>query len=119
MKRLKSFSYAFNGIWYLFTTQHNARIQLVIAVLAIILGFVLGISSVEWCIILLSIGSVLSMEAINTAVEHLSDTLHPENNSGIKIVKGVAAGAVLIVSLIAGMVGLIIFAPKILILLGC
>ena len=118
-KRLKSFSYALNGIRYLFITQHNAWIQVVIGIIAIISGIVLQISSVEWCIILLSIGSVLSIEAINTAIEHLSDTLHPDKSPGIKTAKDVAAGGVLIISIIAGLVGLIIFVPKILILFGC
>jgi len=116
-QRLKSFRYAFAGIKYLLRTQHNAWIQSAMAILVIGMGIIFRISASEWCIILLCIGSVLSMEAVNTAIEKLSDTLHPERHEGIRIVKDVAAGAVLIASCIALIAGLIIFAPRILAIL--
>jgi diacylglycerol kinase (ATP) len=116
-QQIRSFRYAFAGIRYLVTTQHNAWIQLSIGVLTILAGIILDIDRLEWCIILLCIGAVLSMEALNTSIELLADTLHPGQHDGIRKVKDVAAGAVLIVSIVALFAGLFIFAPRIITLL--
>ncbi len=118
-KRLLSFSFAWKGIRYHFTTQHNAWIQLSVALLVIVTGFFLHVSSAEWCILLLCTGLVLSMEVVNTAIETLSDTLHPGISSGIEKVKDVSAAAVLIISIVAVITGLIIFVPRLLTVLGC
>jgi diacylglycerol kinase (ATP) len=111
--RLKSFAYAFKGLSYFFRTQHNTWIQLVIAAVAVALGFYLHISSSEWCWISASIGFVLVAELFNTAIETLTDLVSPVFNEKAGRVKDVAAGAVLIASLTAAVIGAIIFIPKI------
>ena len=111
-KQLISFRYAFAGIVHLLSTQHNAWIQSALAILVIAMGFFFKISPIEWCIVLLCIGTVLSLEAVNTSIEKLADTVHPGKHEGIRIAKDAAAGAVLIASFIALIIGLIIFAPR-------
>ncbi len=112
-KFFRGFAFAFQGITYFFKTQLNARVELTIAILVIFSGFLFGISNTEWLVVLLCIGSVLSMEIINTAIEALCDKISPEHNEKIGIVKDLAAGAVLFISFITFIIGLIIFTPHI------
>lgn len=114
MKRLlKSIDYALQGLKFFFQNEKNGRVEFCASIIAVLLGFLLHISDMEWCTVLLCIGGVLSLEIFNTSLEKLVDHLHPEKHSNIKIVKDLAAGAVLIFSLIAAIIGFIIFLPKI------
>jgi len=112
-KRIKSFGYAFAGLLYLVKAEPNARIHLVATIVAIALSIFFKISAFEWMIILIVIGLVWAMEAINTAIEKLSDHLFPETHETARIAKDVAAGAVLVCALVALACGAIIFLPKI------
>ena len=113
IKRLiKSFGHALKGLKLLFLSQRNAIIHLCLMGLAVILGVLLKISFTEWTIIVLSSGMVIAAESFNTALEKLSDTIHPERNEGIGSAKDIAAGSVLITAIAALVVGIIIFLPK-------
>ena len=112
-RRIKSLSYVFNGLKILIKEEHNFRIHTGVALGAVIIGFLLQISSFEWMVLLLSMSLVLSMEAINTVLENLADYISPGYNEFIKKVKDVSAAAVFISALFAVMIGLIIFIPKI------
>jgi len=111
-KLIKSFSNAARGIAILFKSQLNAKIEFSIAVFVVLAGFYFSISSTEWMAILLCIALVLGLEGINTAIELLADKLHPGFDINIGKCKDVAAGAVLIASIVAAIIGFIIFAPK-------
>lgn len=76
-------------------------------------GFYYDISVNEWIAQLLAIGLVMGIEGLNTAVEKISDYIQPEVDPKIGFIKDVSAGAVMIVSIIASIVGLIIYIPKI------
>ena len=115
--RLKSFGYAFNGIKILLKTEHNARIHLVAAILALVLSYLLCISKMEWIIILFCIGWVFMAELFNSAIEYLADFVCKEQNKTIAKVKDLAAAGVLISAFISALIGLIIFVPKVLTLL--
>ena len=110
-KRIKSFGYAFSGILAA-AGQTNFRIQLVAAIITIILGFVLNISNYEWLIVILLCGLVLTVETINTAIEKIVDFISPNWDTKAGIIKDLAAGAVLIISIVAFVAGIIIFLPK-------
>lgn len=112
-KRLLSFKYAAQGIWTLFNTQPNARIHLFILVIVVIAGRWSGISRLEWLILVLTFGLVLVAEAMNTALEFLTDLASPDHHPLAGKAKDVAAGAVLIAAIIAVIVGVIIFLPRI------
>ena len=112
-KRLKSFVYAFNGLKLFFRTEHNARIHIAAAILVVFLGKLLKISNCEWCLLSVVIGIVFISEIFNTAIEQLTDMISPEYSEKAKIVKDLAAGAVLMASVIALTVGLIVFVSKI------
>lgn len=112
-KETRSFKNAFKGIAFFLKSETHAKIHLIVAFIVIAAGFVLKINLTEWCIIIISIGFVLTSEAINTAIEKIIDLVSPEYNKIAGIVKDIAAGAVLISSITVAVVGLIIFLPKI------
>ncbi|MCZ4245807.1 diacylglycerol kinase family protein [Pedobacter punctiformis] len=111
-ERIKSFSYAFNGLRLFFISEHNGRIHLVAAVVAIALSFYLHLSTFEWIAILSVIAAVLIAEILNTSVEKLADLVSTDIHPKIKIVKDLAAAAVLIAVILALAVGCFIFIPK-------
>ncbi len=111
-KRLQSFGYAFRGIAIFFQTQTNAKIQVSIAAFIILLGFLLQIVWYEWALLIFAIGLVLSAEAMNTAIEFLTDLVSPTYNEKAAKVKDVAAGAVLLTAITAILIAMLIFIPK-------
>lgn len=116
-KRLKSFIYAFNGIRLVAISQPNFIIHIVGALLAILLGIILKISINEWLSIIIVIGVVLAAEIINSAIEDIVNFISPEKNQLAGKIKDMAAGAVLVTAIMALIVGIIIFLPKLLLLL--
>jgi diacylglycerol kinase (ATP) len=110
--RIMSFKFAMEGIISFFKTEHNAWIHCIAAVAVISAGFIFKINKYEWCWIISSISLVFILEMINTAIEILCDVVSPEINPQIKRIKDIAAGAVLVASLAAVVIGLIIFVPK-------
>lgn len=115
--RFKSTTHAWRGLSIFIRTTHNSWLHIFFGILAIYLGFVLHISSIEWVMIIFSIGLVIITEAMNTAFEIDIDLTSPTYHPYARDTKDVAAGAVLLSVLVAGIVGLIIFLPKILILI--
>lgn len=112
--RILSFKYAFWGIETLFRETPNAVIQLVAAIAAILSGLFFHITNAEWLILILSIGGVLTMETINSALENLSDyASKKEMQPTIRKVKDLSAAAVLIMAIAALAIGLVIFLPRI------
>lgn len=113
--RVEAFKHAFNGIYILFTEEPNSKIQGVLTILALLMGYFLRISSIEWIILCIVIGLVFTMEAINSAIEHLADfTCNKEFEESIKKTKDLSAAAVLFSAITALIAGLIIFLPKLL-----
>ena len=116
MERIKSFKYAFDGLKTLFVEEHNARIHLVSAVIAIALGFGLKISLTEWVVLVIVMALVFICELFNTALETLSDFVSPERHELIKKVKDLAAAGVIVSAISALITGIIVFLPKIILL---
>ncbi len=107
-----SFKYAWAGIAYAFQTQRNFRVHTSIGILAIILCWALQVSHVEVAVICLTIGAVLVMEILNTALESLVDlTVGQTYHELAKIAKDCAAGAVLMAAIVALLIAVLIFAP--------
>lgn len=116
-KRINSFRCAFQGISSLFKETPNFLIQLAGAIVALLMGLFFRISNVEWLILVLLIGYILSLEAINSALENLSDyACKKEIHPTIKKVKDLSAAAVLIMAMAALVVGVTIFLPRIVLL---
>lgn len=113
---LKGFLFAFNGLFVFFRHERNGRVQLTIAVLAVVLGLFFSLPPREWITLLFCIASVLSLEMINSAIEKLCNLVHPDYHPAIKVVKDISAAAVLWFSIFSAIIGSIIFIPKILLL---
>ena len=114
---LQTFRDAWRGIVSVAKTEFNFRVHLSCLVLVLVFGWFLKVSSMEWIALTLCVGFVLFSEILNTALEYLADAVHPEVDPGIGKAKDASAGAVFVASLAAGIVGAIIFLPKIWILL--
>jgi diacylglycerol kinase (ATP) len=116
--RVESFRCAFRGVWTMLVSQHNAWIHLLATVCACGLGLLLGISSLEWCAIVVAIVMVWAAEALNTAFELLCDVASPEFHPLIQKGKDVAAAAVLLTAVGAVLIGLLVFGPHLLRIAG-
>jgi len=114
---LRSFGYAFSGIRTLIISQPNARIHAAATAIVMAGAFLLGLSWMEWCVIVLTVAAVWTAEALNTALEYLADAASPEFHPLVKKAKDVAAGGVLVTALGSVIVGFLVFGPRLLFLL--
>ncbi len=112
-KAIRSFRYAFQGLADLFGNELNARIHAFFAVAAVAAGLFFQISATEWAIVSLCIGSVIALEAMNTALERLTDLVSPEHHPLAGRAKDAAAASVFVAAIAAAAAGLFIFLPKI------
>jgi diacylglycerol kinase len=108
----KSFVNAFSGLGYFFRHERNGRVQSLIGLCALLLSAWFQISNTQWLVVLICIGSVLSLEMLNSALERLCDLVQPDFHPQIRRIKDLAAGAVLWASLISAVAGAIIFLPE-------
>lgn len=108
---LKSFRDAGQGLKFVFKSEQNFRIQILISVITLSLAIIFLLRSWEIIILILLISLVLVMEILNTAIEQLNDLLKPRLHHYVRVVKDIMAGAVLLTSLSALIVGFIIFLP--------
>jgi len=115
-KILKSFQYSFHGL-KIHSQQHNFMGMLISASFVILLGFILKISYFEWLILILMMSIILSLEALNTSLEKTLDYLEPHFSDKIRMLKDLMAGGVAIVIFTSIIIGLMIFLPKMIILL--
>lgn len=113
-KRAMAFKYAWQGFKALLRYEHNARIHVVAAVVAVAVGFFLKISAGEWCAVVMCIAMVISAEALNSSLEALADKITTNHDPLIGRAKDLGATAVTLLALASVTVGLIIFLPKIL-----
>ncbi len=109
----KGFAYAISGIKAAFKTEQNLLFHFVFAIITLIIGFILKLSVIEFAIVLLCIALVISLELINTSIEYTVDMAMPEIHPLAKLSKDISSSAVLISSIIAFIIGIIIYLPKI------
>lgn len=112
-KFVNSFSYPIKGLRYAYKNEQNLAVDVGIALLVVIFGFLFRINKYEWAILVLTIGLVISCELINTAIEAVVDLVTEEYHPLAKVAKDTSAAAVLVFAMVAVIVGLIIFVPKI------
>ena len=110
--RLRAVGYAFEGVIYFFKKEHNAWIHAASAFIVLIAAYLVHVSATELIAILLAIGLVWVAEIINSSIETIMDHLSPQIHPAVKVVKDLAAAAVLIAAIIALLIGFIIFIPK-------
>ncbi len=109
---LHSFAHAFDGIMHAIKSERNLVIHFAMAALVTALAFTLRCSPLEWSILIILFGLVIAAELINTSIETIINLVSPHYHPLAKLAKDTAAGAVLVMSIAAAVVGLIILAPK-------
>jgi len=110
----KSMKHAIDGIIYAIKSERNFQIHLILLTFTVIVGLFFSITTIEWLVIITISSMVLFAELINTAIERMLDWLEPNHHDVVKIVKDLCAGAVLVCSIGAFIIGMIIFIPYIL-----
>ncbi|MBT2163054.1 diacylglycerol kinase [Zobellia laminariae] len=113
VNRIKSVGFAMRGALLLIKTEASIKIQVFLAVVVTIAGFYYEISTTEWIFQIFAVSLVVGIEGANTAIEKICDFIHPDFDERIGFIKDVAAGAVMLVSIGATIVGCIIYLPKI------
>jgi undecaprenol kinase len=106
-----SLRFAVRGLAMVFRTEANFRIQIVIGTAVILLAATVQVRTWEFVAIVFGIGSVLVLECINSAVERLADFVKPKLHGYVQEVKDMMAGAVLLVSIGAALIGATILTP--------
>ena len=110
--RTKSIKYALDGVLNFFREEHNARIHLVATIIVVFLAIGLSVSIGEAIALTLAVGFVWVAEIFNTAIEKMMDFISTENDNRIKVIKDLAAAAVLVSAIIAIVTGCFVFIPK-------
>ena len=108
----KSFDFAFDGLKTALKNEPNFRIHIVIGVGALILGAYLKLNQTEWLLLLFTISFVLILELINTSLEAIVNLVSPKIRPYAKVAKDVSASAVLLAAIVAIIVGIVLFLPK-------
>lgn len=108
---MSSFRYAFSGIIYALVTERHMKIHFLMMCIVIASGLYFGITKIEWLVLLLIIAIVISLEMVNTAIEKVVDLVTDEYHPLAKYAKDVAAGAVLVASIFAVIIGCVVFVP--------
>ena len=115
---IAAFKYAFKGIGHAFMEGRNFKIECIIGIAAIVLGFIFKIDVPSWLAVVICIGLVLGAECANTAIESVVDLVSPEYHDLARIAKDCAAGAVLLFALAALIVAVVLYAPPLLAIIG-
>ena len=112
-KFLFSFTYAIKGLKYAYRNEQNLAFDVGVSLLVVIAGFLFKVSVSEWALLALTIGMVISLELINTAIEAAVDLVTEDYHPLAKVAKDTSAAAVFICAIASVVVGLIIFLPKV------
>jgi diacylglycerol kinase len=107
----RTIGYAFEGLWEMLLTEHNARLHLMSTAGVLGLIFWLRPEPVKFCILILAITTVWVAEAFNTCIELLTDLISPGHSRAIKTVKDIAAAAVFIAAMGSLVLGVVILGP--------
>lgn len=106
-----SFKFAFEGIMAALKAEPNLKFHFLAGLFVVLLGFILNITIRDWVTIIILIGFVIAVELTNTSIEAVVDHFTEKTHPGAKLAKDISAGAVLVATATAAIVGVIIFTP--------
>lgn len=116
---LESFFHAFRGFAHAFQTERNMRIHVVVAALVAFTAVALRVDAAGWAMLTLACGIVITAELVNTALERLVDiATNNEFHRVARDAKDTAAAAVLCSAVVAALIGMLVFIPRLLTLLA-
>jgi len=110
---LVSFNYAIEGLIHVLRRERNMRVHFALATVVLVLAFAYDVTKVELMVLLVSIAFVLFAEMVNTAIEEMIDLSTRHHDPRAKVAKDVAAGAVLVASVVAATIGYLVFVDRI------
>lgn len=113
-RKLANIRTSLRAVLYLLRDEFSFTLQFFFGILMLLISYALHLSTVELSVVILVIGAVLAIEALNTAIEELCDHVTPEEHPKIGIVKDLGSGASLLIGIAAFTIGLLIFVPKLL-----
>lgn len=113
-KKFQNIPPSWRAIVLLLREELSFRVLAACAAIVLATSYVVRVTQTELLILILVIGAVLAVEALNTAVEELCDHVTPEEHPNIGKVKDLASGATLLMLIAALAIGLIIFVPYVL-----
>ncbi len=111
LRHANSFKYAFQGIFHALINEPNFRLQLIIVTISVILGAHFNITNTEWGLLIISMGILLMAEVLNTVVEDTIDYFIKDFDEGVKVIKDLSAGFVLITAITSLIILVLIFWP--------
>ena len=111
-KFLRSFTYAFKGIGTAFKSEFNLRFHCIATLIVIFAAILFQINRMQFCVLMLCCGFVITAEVFNTAIETLTNLVSPAQSEIARKTKDIAAAAVLIAVITSVIVGVIIFLPN-------
>ena len=112
------FSDAFRGLKRAVRSQSSFAVHLAVAALAVALAAILRVSAGEWCLLAGAIATVLAAEIFNSAIESLARAFGPGWNPRVRDALDMASAAVLMTAVGAAVIGMIVFGPRLLALVG-
>lgn len=115
---INSFKYSLAGLAYAFKKEQSVTIMVFATITAVALGIILRVEIFEWFLIFIAIGLVLGTELINTSIEATIDLLSPNYHPLAKIAKDTGSAAVFVYSIIAFIIGCLVFIPNIIEMIG-
>ena len=105
-----TFKNARKGLRLVLKSEMNIRIHIITAFFVLLLAYFLNFSAIEFCILLLTIGMVIVSEMLNTAIEFALDAVyHNKYSRMVGMAKDISAGAVMFASILAILIGIILF----------
>ncbi len=111
MVTLASFRYALRGLKEVFSSERNAKIHLLCALLALLASLLFHIAIIQLLFVVLAITMVFFAEIVNTAIEKTLDALSKENNQVVRVIKDMTAAGVLVTAAGAILVAILVFGP--------
>jgi len=103
---------ALNGIALGLESERSLRLHVFAIALVVFIGIIVGLTLTEWALLFLTFGLLTALELVNTAIETVADFIHPDYHPAIKRIKDLSAGAVLIAAVFSVAIGIVLFAPK-------
>ncbi|WP_268124078.1 diacylglycerol kinase family protein [Roseivirga pacifica] len=111
LNELQKFKVALKGLMLATKSEAHFRFHILAALIIITAGWLMRVSKTDWLWLIAAIGFVLIAELFNTAIEHLVDLVSPEKHPLAGKIKDISAGAVLMASITAAVIGLVILWP--------
>jgi len=112
-KNIQSYGHALRGLVFVFRSENNIWYHCIAVLVVVLGGLIFQVTKLEWIAIFIVCGTVFTAEIFNTAIEKLLDFIYPEFHPKVGIIKDVSAAAVLVASLVAVLVSIVIFLPRI------